>query len=763
VLVYFGDTLTLGRFRWVALQLDAASRCRSINALRQALSSLPRSLDDTYRRILESIEEQEQGHVRRILQWLCFSKRPLHLEEIGVIYEIADKIQPPFAHDDGLFHPEDIIGICRGLLSLHAEGGWQTWRYSSQNTIQIIQLAHFSVKEYLFSALSSPWTIDEHLSHVTILKSAIAYYLYFMTLRDSQSLSGPDLILEYSLAEYFSMYLPGHLTPIREHSDLLPSLRLLLHPPSTPIATKLGYTLLARCKPDYWDSKWYPHEPRVDELVARDPATNLCLAIQLRLPQLCQSLLAMNVQLDLVSPLYSHHRPVVGHPPLVEAVRYGEREILQVLLDAQARHHYDGLDPLADGSALEEAVKKHDTGVIRMLLDATDDIQETASRFGNSLPLAVSQGDKDLIIALLDAGADPANAKDEITVALISASRRGDVEMARILVRAGVDVDAQCGQALCEASYRNYEEIVHVLLEASAAVNMKHDVETALGVASRLGDTKIVKLLLDAGADVDAAGGWALCTASGRGHKEVVHYLLEAGAPVNMKRNGQMALQAASRWGHTKIVRMLIHAGADVDAGCGWALHVASSKGCEEIVRVLIEAGATVNMKHNGETALEVASYRGRAKIVRMLLAAGADVNVQCCQALHYACYWGYEETLHILLEAGADVAMKHNGETALEVASRRGHAKIVQMLLAADSEVRSGNCSRTQNYSYPSCMVDEDEDEDDYANDDSENSDGELEEGEGEREEDGEWEETEAEDDDERDDTDDVEEDNDS
>ena len=214
-----------------------------MNALRQALSSLPRSLDETYRRILESIEEQEQAHVRRILQWLCFSKRPLRIEEIAVIYQVADKIQPPFASDDGLFQPEDIIGICRGLVSLsflNTRDDWRTWHNFPARTLRIVELAHFSVKEYLFSSLSSPWTVDEDLSHVTILKSAIAYYLHFMTLHHIQSLSSPDLVLGYSLAEYFVKYLPDHLTPVREHSGLLPSLQLLLHPPSTPIATKLG-------------------------------------------------------------------------------------------------------------------------------------------------------------------------------------------------------------------------------------------------------------------------------------------------------------------------------------------------------------------------------------------------------------------------------------------------------------------------------------------------------------------------------------------
>jgi ankyrin repeat protein len=502
--------------------------------LRHALSSLPSSLDGTYRRILESIEEEEQMHVRRILQWLCFSKRPLRIEEIAVIYQVADRIRPPFACDDGLFRPEDIIGICRGLLSLSftdTDNERRAWHHFPPSNLQIVQLAHFSVKEYLFSSLSSPWTIDKDLSHVTILKSAIAYYLHFMTLHDIQSLSHSDLVLKYSLAEYFVKYLRDHLTPVKEHSDLLQSLQLLLHPPSAPISTELGILLL---KPgNLWD------EP-ISELVACDPATNLYLAIQLQSLQVCQSILAMNVCLDLARPLYSCQLPPVGQPPLVEAVRYGKREIIQVLLDAHTKHHYIGLDPLADGSALEEAVKKCDTPVVHMLLTTANDIQKTMSWFGRSLYLAL---------------ADPTG--------------KGHPVIVKMLVDAGVDVNAGDGWALHWASFEGNEEAVHILIEAGADVNIKScNGETALETASRFGHVKIIKMLLGAGADVGIGCGWALYFASFRGDEEVVRVLSEACAAVNLKVLGQMALDKALHCGHAKIVQILLNAGATRPPEC---------------------------------------------------------------------------------------------------------------------------------------------------------------------------------------------------
>jgi hypothetical protein len=155
------------RFRWVALQLDAVSRCHSLNTLRCALSSLPRSLEETYCRILDSISEEEVPHVRRILQWLCFSKRPLRIEGIATVYQISDKIQPSFTTDDELFHLEDSMDICRGLLSsslLHTCGvKYGEWRnFPPSVTLRIVQLAHFQSKNIFYPHAQRSGLLTSH-------------------------------------------------------------------------------------------------------------------------------------------------------------------------------------------------------------------------------------------------------------------------------------------------------------------------------------------------------------------------------------------------------------------------------------------------------------------------------------------------------------------------------------------------------------------------------------------------------------------------
>ena len=79
--------------------------------------------------------------------------------------------------------------------------------------------------------------------------------------------------------------------------------------------------------------------------------------------------------------------------------------------------------------------------------------------------------------------------------------------------------------------------MVDILLQAGANVNRKVDVrgrvETALMRAAYSGHLEVVKLLLEAGADLNSKGSdekTALTMAKERGHVEVVDFLDKAGA-----------------------------------------------------------------------------------------------------------------------------------------------------------------------------------------------------------------------------------------
>src|SRR5665213_3476437 len=96
--------------------------------------------------------------------------------------------------------------------------------------------------------------------------------------------------------------------------------------------------------------------------------------------------------------------------------------------------------------------------------------------------------------------------------------------------------------------------------------------EQLLSVA-KSGDVKTVKLLLDAGVDVNVRGTngtTALMNAAWGGSLEIVKLLIEKGADVNEKGSendtGNTALMIAAVKGSIEITKLLLEKGADVNA-----------------------------------------------------------------------------------------------------------------------------------------------------------------------------------------------------
>lgn len=75
-------TMITYRFRYVECQFNALRRARNRNQLDECLRTLPRDLDGTYERILCTIPDEYVEDVRRVLTLLCFSARPLTVNEL---------------------------------------------------------------------------------------------------------------------------------------------------------------------------------------------------------------------------------------------------------------------------------------------------------------------------------------------------------------------------------------------------------------------------------------------------------------------------------------------------------------------------------------------------------------------------------------------------------------------------------------------------------------------------------------------------------
>ncbi len=215
-------------------------------------------------------------------------------------------------------------------------------------------------------------------------------------------------------------------------------------------------------------------------------------------------------------------------------------------------------------------------------------------------------------------------------------------DKAREIINRGIDVNKENrgSYLLNVACYRGHYETVDLLLEKGAKVNVvAGDGSTPLIQAGN-GDTtgKIVRVLLDKGADVNAADklgtsafGKAvqkLCTTNEPGRYKVLEILLEHGADVeNPVREGDAkgytTLMMAVNWDKRQLVKFLLKNGADVNhaAADGMTpLMLACVNGYSELAKILVEAGAQIDAANEkSETARDLAEKKEHKKIVEYL------------------------------------------------------------------------------------------------------------------------------------------------
>jgi ankyrin repeat protein len=138
-----------------------------------------------------------------------------------------------------------------------------------------------------------------------------------------------------------------------------------------------------------------------------------------------------------------------------------------------------------------------------------------------------------------------------------------------------------------------------------------------------------VRKLVERGIDVDeldANQDAPLIVAAYKGYTEIVKLLLEAGADVSVVDPGMKAtaLHAAAYAGRTEAAKLLIEYKIDIDKQGPYngytALHDAVWQNNVETAKVLIEAGANLNIESNaGETPLDLAKSRNYKKIIALM------------------------------------------------------------------------------------------------------------------------------------------------
>ena len=128
---------------------------------------------------------------------------------------------------------------------------------------------------------------------------------------------------------------------------------------------------------------------------------------------------------------------------------------------------------------------------------------------------------------------------------------------------------------------------------------------------------------------LNECGGTPLSEAASLGYLELVKYLLSVGAKLRIEGQKEPILHEAVRSESAELVNLLLEAGAEVNAANDirqTPLHLAAQDDKNlELARLLIKFGADINAKGLfDETALAVAQRSGASAIAAELTQAGA-------------------------------------------------------------------------------------------------------------------------------------------
>ena len=345
------------------------------------------------------------------------------------------------------------------------------------------------------------------------------------------------------------------------------------------------------------------------------------------------------------------------------------------------------INAVVDGQTLlYTACKEGHEAIVTLLLNngADPNIASTFGTLGYSLPLqiAVYQGNYTICDMLLAKGAKLDQSRESLLhiacsggadewISIDEAAETRSLEQRlstiRLLLQQEVDVNAisDVGDtALYRACASHQLQVVRLLLEAGADVNLTLPLFSPVIAALEIGNAELIHLLVKSGAD-------AKCNNSN--NETCLHVVINA---YSLATDSQNPTDSAPILDVVNIIKLLLEFGADVNACCLWnetALYRASKAGCEDIVRLLIAAGAEINGS-SSRRPLYAACERGYTQIVDLLLQHGADSNLSMVLSWMFelefeerevsfsslpicrAAQKGYTDIIDLLLKHGADV-----------------------------------------------------------------------------------------------------------
>ena len=486
------------------------------------MASLPKTLDDTYERILCNIDEDHAEDALKVLQWLAFSARPLELQEVAEATAITLDGLPRFDPEDRLRHPTDILAICSSLISVSRPISLpyeSSLRSASPPPSPPSKLASIYEDGYPTASRSERDTtssIDDSREG----GSTFSFYV-------PETVSGDE--------DSFSTDSGPEMESLNEHE----------HTPSTILAQDRPCRYEVRLAHD--SVKEYLISERIkgakaafysiNEASTNDFLARSCLAYLMHFKQSLSDSTAEELS---EYPLLRYSAQEWEHHVTDSGVLSRDTRINSVLKEFFLAQNFSFANWLVVPFGPYYGKLQH-------MEERLDDGEAFKSE--GRLYHASRLGLLDICKALLDQGTSP-DPPTKSTTGMVKA----------------------LSTPLQVAAYKGYEDVVRLLLDHGANVNQRSVHASTLDYAVAESRESVVRLLLERGAEItveaassyyDLRGLASLVLAARTGHVSIMKLVLENGTYPRARESFSEAYQEAIAQGHQDVADLLLDYGAD--------------------------------------------------------------------------------------------------------------------------------------------------------------------------------------------------------
>ncbi|XP_066904650.1 serine/threonine-protein phosphatase 6 regulatory ankyrin repeat subunit A-like, partial [Halyomorpha halys] len=424
---------------------------------------------------------------------------------------------------------------------------------------------------------------------------------------------------------------------------------------------------------------WYGYEDIVDLLLER----NASLHKRDKYNKAPIHFAASSGEFNVVKTLLDHGAMIntpgqIGKTPLHYAAENGWETVVDLLLKRNATIdirdvydnapiHYATLNDklnvvkvlLKHGAAIDSEGNYGQTPLHFAVLHGYENIADfllsnnafvNARNMGNDTAIhyAAVGGRPNLVTLLLDHGATPNILGEFDQTPLHIAAMKGYRNILNLLLErnANVDIKDTYHDAAIHHAIRSKDiEMVIQLLQHGANANMKGAAGNTPLILAVNNDTKIIKTLIERGADVNTQnlfGKTALHEAIEKGYVDAVVYLLSQNASVGIQDSiCYTPLQRAADNLNINVIKTLLDYEDDINRrgyyeddinrrGCNniTALHLAVERNNTKLTQFLLSKNADPNvMSEEGKTPLDVAYLKSSDELIKLLLENGGKVE----------------------------------------------------------------------------------------------------------------------------------------